>query len=163
MCNINNFTAVCAKYVHFTLHLLSTSRYVLNIAQMAIALLFLHGDRPHNYVSNDISGFAVSPGLTKILPIEKCIIFRELSLTSFLRLWYSIGAGVIGPSVPLARLSHLNVIPFTQYACVVVLMICIYNLHEVDILTSGLSVLVNMVQCRTWLFKAVIHWEVKAR
>ena len=34
-----------------------------------------HGDRPHNYVSNDIFGFAVSPGLTKILPIEKCIMF----------------------------------------------------------------------------------------
>ena len=35
----------------------------------------MHGDRPHNYVSNDIFGSAVSPGLTKILPIEKCIIF----------------------------------------------------------------------------------------
>ena len=36
-----------------------------------------HGDRPHSYVSNDIFGFAVSPGLTKILPIEKCITFFE--------------------------------------------------------------------------------------
>ena len=33
--------------------------------------------RPHNYVSNDIFGFAVSPGLTKILPIEKCILFFD--------------------------------------------------------------------------------------
>ena len=31
----------------------------------------------YNYVYNDIFGFAVSPGLTKILPIEKCIIFFE--------------------------------------------------------------------------------------
>ena len=37
-----------------------------------------HGDRPHNYVSYDIFGFAVSPGLTKILPIEKCIFLDTL-------------------------------------------------------------------------------------
>ena len=54
---------------------------ILNIAQMAITLLLLellirHGDRPHNYVSNDIIAFS-SPGLTKILPIEKCIFFRH--------------------------------------------------------------------------------------
>ena len=36
-----------------------------------------HGDRPHNYVSNYIFGFAISSGLTKILPIEKCIFFFE--------------------------------------------------------------------------------------
>ena len=35
-----------------------------------------HGDRLDNYVSNDIFGFAVSLGLTKILPIEKCF-FRH--------------------------------------------------------------------------------------
>ena len=35
-----------------------------------------HGDRPHNYVSNDIFGFAVSLGLMKILLIEKYILFR---------------------------------------------------------------------------------------
>ena len=36
------------------------------------SLGILCNDRPHNYVeSNDIFGFAVSPGLTKILPIEK--------------------------------------------------------------------------------------------
>ena len=29
------------------------------------------------YISNDIFGFAVSPGLTKILPIEKCIFFWD--------------------------------------------------------------------------------------
>ena len=36
-----------------------------------------HGDRPHNYVSNGIFGFAVSTGLTKILLIENCIFFRH--------------------------------------------------------------------------------------
>ena len=40
-------------------------------------VLFWHGDSPHNYVSNDIFGLAVSPGLTKILPIEKFIIFLD--------------------------------------------------------------------------------------
>ena len=50
---------------------------ILNIAQMAITFLIRHGYRPYNYVYNDIFGSAVSPGLTKILPIEKCIIFFE--------------------------------------------------------------------------------------
>ena len=36
-------------------------------------MIYLHRDRPHN----DIFGFNVSPGFTKILPIEKCIIFLE--------------------------------------------------------------------------------------
>ena len=41
-----------------------------------------HGDRPHNYVSNYIFGFAISSGLTNILPIEKCIIFFETPCTT---------------------------------------------------------------------------------
>ena len=53
---------------------------------MAIALLLLlllyysairHGDIPHNYVSNDIFGFAVSPGLTTILPIDVYHVLRH--------------------------------------------------------------------------------------
>ena len=54
---------------------------------MGIALLLLnvlpyeikHG--PHNYVANDIFSFAVLSGSTKILPIEKCIIFLETPYT----------------------------------------------------------------------------------
>ena len=42
-----------------------------------IERIIIHGDRPHNYLSNDIFGFAVYPGFMKILPIEKCIIFFE--------------------------------------------------------------------------------------
>ena len=41
-----------------------------------------HGDRPHNYVSNAIFGFAVSPGLTNILSIEKRIIILETPCSS---------------------------------------------------------------------------------
>ena len=41
------------------------------------------GDRPHNYVSNDIFCFAVSPGFTKILLIQKCIIFYTPCISSY--------------------------------------------------------------------------------
>ena len=85
MYNINNFTAVCAKYVHFTLHLLCCllvhpdkflilCKWLLRYYYWTYYSDMRHGDRPHNYVSNYIFGFAISSGLTKILPIEKCII-----------------------------------------------------------------------------------------
>ena len=88
MYNINNFTAVCAKYVHFTLHLLCCllvhpdkflilCKWLLRYYYWTYSSDMRHGDRPHNYVSNYIFGFAISSGLTKILPIEKCIIFLE--------------------------------------------------------------------------------------
>ena len=88
MYNINNFTAVCAKYVHFTLHLLCCllvhpdkflilCKWLLRYYYWTYYSDMRHGDRPHNYVSNYIFGFAISSGLTKILPIEKCIIFFE--------------------------------------------------------------------------------------
>ena len=58
---------------------------ILNI----IALLLLtyyseirHGDTAHDYGSNDIFGFAVSPGLTKILPIEKRIFVKTTCIPS---------------------------------------------------------------------------------
>ena len=88
MYNINNFTAVCAKYVHFTLHslccllvhpdkFLILCKWLLRYYYWTYYSDMRHGDRPHNYVSNYIFGFAISSGLTKILPIEKCIIFFE--------------------------------------------------------------------------------------
>ena len=92
MYNINNFTAVCAKYVHFTLHLLCCllvhpdkflilCKWLLRYYYWTYYSDMRHGDRPHNYVSNYIFGFAISSGLTKILPIEKCIIFFETPCT----------------------------------------------------------------------------------
>ena len=93
MYNINNFTAVCAKYVHFTLHLLCCllvhpdkflilCKWLLRYYYWTYYSDMRHGDRPHNYVYNYIFGFAISSGLTKILPIEKCIIFLDTLYTT---------------------------------------------------------------------------------
>ena len=87
MYNINNFAAVCAKYVHFTLHLLccllvhpdtsSTLRkWLLRYYDTKYYSEIRHGDRAHHYVSSDIFGFAVSPGLTKILSMKKLSFFE---------------------------------------------------------------------------------------
>ena len=46
-----------------------------------IILKLLHGDIPYNYVSTYMFGFAVSLGLTNILPIEKCILFGSEHFT----------------------------------------------------------------------------------
>ena len=86
MYNINNFTAVCAKNVNFTLHLfccllvhpdkfLILCKWLLRYYYGTYYSDMRHSDRPHNYVSNYIFDVAISSGLTKILPIEKCIFF----------------------------------------------------------------------------------------
>ena len=101
MYTINNFPSICAKYVHFTLHLLccllvhpdkssTLCKWLLRYYYLTYYSEIRHIDRPHNYVSNDIFVFAVSSGLTKILPIEKCIIFFETPCTSMSFLFSNI-------------------------------------------------------------------------
>ena len=126
MYNINNFTAVCGKYVHFTLHLLCCllvhpdkflilCKWLLRYYYWTYYSDMRHGDRPHNYVSNYIFGFAISSGLTKILPIEKCIIFFEtpcsnnVILCGVNRFLKSLRWVIAGPSLsfmPSASIGH---------------------------------------------------------
>ena len=65
---------------------------------------------PHDYVSSDISGFAVSPGLTKILPIEKFIdLFRNPVYFSETVIYIMVGQNTlfkIGPTWLETRLTN---------------------------------------------------------
>ena len=73
-----------------------------------------HGDRPHNYVSNYIFGFAISSGLTKILPIEKCIIFfRHPVCTTLLSVLF-LRQGTTSPSHTTLLVSHLSIFTFVD-------------------------------------------------
>ena len=61
---------------NFTIIRMFTNNNVIAICAM-LRIFTLHWICVDNYASNDIFGFAVSPGLTKILPIEKCIFFLD--------------------------------------------------------------------------------------
>ena len=128
MYNINNFTAVCAKYVHFTLHLLCCllvhpdkflilCKWLLRYYYWTYYSNMRHGDRPHNYVSNYIFGFAISSGLTKILPIEKCIIFFETPCTTQNNVTRAIN---VMNDLKIALTVLKNVIAFERCFCVAI-------------------------------------------